>query len=529
MARSRTGLLALALLAAAAALLVAPGADANALLGTSRAESFLMGRRLLQNNNNNVCSLNCETIKNCISVTCVSATNSLLTVTVDYRPCKTGGTFSWVCCRGSLGAACSITTCAGGQLTNPSTGDKCETAGITTMTFPITDGVIPSTITIPQAPFAPGCIKGVCPPTSNFTKAGIPNVDTCTSCTQKACFEEKSVGEWGTWYKNWDLIRNTYECIAKPFGPLVSVESPSTGETIQVPTYRPMIATTYPYMASFFNATPAVGTGIAIECFTDETYTVTANYLYIMRASSPPETNYACPTCKYYQVSSVSACRCSNDTAWAVPVLAARNAASFKWNVSTEQKLDSASYPYGDVFWTGRAEAGNNAWGGWFRITPAPHTDLTQTYTFDVCAGCAQNDPKKGFIAGRVTFKITANNGLTSVSTFLTPTGAPNAKVASQVLHMYQSWIQPPLMNPGQFKAFTELYTTGGAVLPPITLTNTLKLNDQWVSKVVPNFVKTGGTNYTIGADEVQGSGTNTKAGLFVAIHLTIATQYCPS
>ncbi|KAG2453212.1 hypothetical protein HYH02_002535 [Chlamydomonas schloesseri] len=243
-----------------------------------------------------------------------------------------------------------------------------------------------------------------------------------------------------------------------------------------------------------------------------------------MRAAPPPETNFACPDCKYYQVSIATVCRCGNDTAWAFPSAAAL--AKLNPSISGEQKLDpSTGYPNG-VFWTPRfdnAGSGSNAWGGWFRITPAPHLDLSQVYYFDVCAGCAQNRVGAGAIVGRIAFQITNTGGKTSVSTFLQPSGAPGAKVTSTTLHMFQSFIAPGgSMAPGQFQKMTEI----SAVSVPFSY------GTSWsVTKVITGPVKVQGTDYTVPDNErnTTSIGVPTNAGLFVAIHLSVGGSYCPA
>ena len=76
---------------------------------------------------------------------------------------------------------------------------------------------------------------------------------------------------------------------------------------------------------------------------------------------------------------------------------------------------------------------------------------------------CLQNRVSAGFIMARLKFQITSANGQTSVTTFLAPsltyptyTPSPTASTTSSVLHMYQSFIAPPTLTPGQMTKSAE-------------------------------------------------------------------------
>ena len=153
---------------------------------------------------------------------------------------------------------------------------------------------------------------------SYFTAAGIPSVDSCTPCTSKDCLVESSAGDFAKPLTAQNFL-NTYNCLAKPNG-VFSGTNPVTGQPQDYTLYSPMVTSTYPGLNSFFSATTSTGAAVAVACYTDTTYTTVANYLYVSRVNTAAD-NFKCLTCKWFAVYSVnpSACKCSTDTAWAIP------------------------------------------------------------------------------------------------------------------------------------------------------------------------------------------------------------------
>ncbi|KAG2429031.1 hypothetical protein HXX76_011273 [Chlamydomonas incerta] len=247
----------------------------------------------------------------------------------------------------------------------------------------------------------------------------------------------------------------------------------------------------------------------------DTTYTTISYYIFINHIGTPGD-NFACPTCDFYNVFKVTpgVCRCSTDTAWAVPVASIFQGLA----VGTgESPALAAPYPPNSVYWTARADASKaNAWGGYFRFAPPPHGTSVE-YPMDVCAGCGQNRISAGFILARLNFRITSSNGVTSVTSFLAPSAT--AKGNSSVLHMYQSFIAPPTLTPGQFAKFTETSATSTLPVTPVALP--IQYGSSWsVTNVLTGSIKTSSGTYTVPT-------TETPNGLYVAIHLTVGGSFC--
>eukprot|EP00198_Chlamydomonas_reinhardtii_P011799 XP_001701136.1 predicted protein [Chlamydomonas reinhardtii] len=345
--------------------------------------------------------------------------------------------------------------------------------------------------------------------TAKMTAVGIP-ANPCTPCTpESSCLKESIDGQF-TIPGSANNVLTVYNCNAKPqvAGAVPLVFSTTSGSS-------------FPTLNAYL-ASSVVGQAAAVACYaaTDLTWTgPIVNYLYLAHVATPSD-NYACLTCDFYNLAKArnkvihvtpSACVCSTDTAWAIPLKPVMEGLV----VGTGEQQLGAPYPAG-VYWTARSDATKaNAWGGYFRITPIPHTSYV--YEFDVCAGCGQNRVSAGFIMARLKFQITSANGQTSVTTFLAPsltyptyTPSPTASTTSSVLHMYQSFIAPPTLTPGQMTKSAE--TTFSL---PITYGNS------WtVTKVNTGTVKFGSTNANVPA-------TETANGLYVAIHLTVGGQFC--
>ncbi|KAG2453213.1 hypothetical protein HYH02_002536 [Chlamydomonas schloesseri] len=339
-------------------------------------------------------------------------------------------------------------------------------------------------------------------PDGCFAGSGGPN-----SC------QEKSLGE-ATPPKFAENVLTTYGCIANPSGSITYTVNLPGGGTASVTAnlFTLMKTTPYTLLSDYFAANTALGAVAAVTCYTDTTYTTVSNYLLFQRAQTPTD-NYACLQCKTYQVFTVgAACRCiSGETAWAIPL------APIMANLQQGTGENVLPWPYPPtVTWTARADSTKaNAWGGYFRITPAPH-DTSVSYFFDVCAGCGLNRVEKGAVVAQLEFRITDVNGKTSITKYLKPTSGV-AKVNSSVLHMYQSFVAPPTLTPGQFQRFTDT-----------TFTLPITEGSSWtVTRVITGAIKIGQNTTNVPANEVTGDYTNPKAGLFVAIHFSVSGSYC--
>ncbi|KAG2438907.1 hypothetical protein HYH02_010702 [Chlamydomonas schloesseri] len=504
---ARSTLAAIALLAAAATILVAPGANAGRL-GVSRAggsdANALFGRRLLD-----TCRT-CSQMASCITATCVSATSTNVVVTVDFSGCKTG--ISWICC-GLVPGSCSISSCDSNKISNG--GLKCDDFTVLTMNFPITNGVVPATITIPQTCVAPTS----CPASSVMTGAGIPNVD-CSSCSAIAtCFTESKAPNGfgpgtaknfldtsGCTYVKTD---GTYTANVPGVGTLTFFNYPTTGGS----------GSTYPYLHQYFNADVATGTSVAVACYTDSSLTTVSKYIMVRRIDTASD-NYDCLTCKWYNRFEITAlpgsnCRCSSDTAWAFPIKSTLNAFTATQKTQMDNIVLGSPYPSNNVYWSTRQDTGN-AWGGFFRFAPSSgKVSTTNVYNFDMCAGCAFNQiGDKGFIIGRLQFQFLTNNGSSSAMLFYTP--SPGANVQSSVLQVYQSYMAPPVWSPGQFKAF-DTTTNVNTPFGYGTTWKVLSVNTGPVT--VPN---TGTFNVPLTCS----SGT-TPVGVFLAVHMSVNGYFC--
>ncbi|KAG2428276.1 hypothetical protein HXX76_010426 [Chlamydomonas incerta] len=332
-----------------------------------------------------------------------------------------------------------------------------------------------------------------------MTAVGIP-ADACSPCTPLDCLKESFDSQFNIPGAANNVL-TVYGCTANP---QVAGATPLVYPTTSGSSFSTL---------NTFLSSSAPGQSVGIACYPDTTYTSPAYYLFIAHIATPGD-NFACPTCDFYNLFKVTpgACRCSNDTAWAVPL-----APVFQnLIVGTGENVLPSPYPAG-VYWTARADANKvNAWGGYFRIAPPPHNTSVQ-YPMDVCAGCGQNRISAGFIIARLFFRITNAFGFTSVTSFLAPsttyptyTPSPTAKVNSSVLQIYQSFIAPPSLTPGQFQKFTD-----SAFTLPVTYGSTFA-----VTNVITGSVKAGSGTYTVPSNE-------TSSGLYVAIHFTVGGSFC--
>ncbi|KAG2429095.1 hypothetical protein HXX76_011335 [Chlamydomonas incerta] len=531
------------------------------------------GRHLLQScPASNFCA---DIFTNCFDISCP---NGILTVTaknagVTFQPdgrtnaytCKSA--YSWYACAQPGGASCTgVKTGSGrvactpsGGLKTSGNGDYCNEPSVgrfdTTQATGLTDAVIqihdgsfqgsasstcpltgdttveasgpcwsggasdckPPSPRPPNPNIAACTVPSSCPASSALTAAGIPNA-ACSTCTPSSCFKESDADsqefETDPQRVTNRLFASVGGCIAKPSG-TYSFTDPLFNTQVTAPKYLTLSgAAVHTFLASA--SSPAAE---AVACYTDSSYATVAKYIYVV--SIPTDTtNFACLTCSWFRVYVVAGqCRCGSDTAWAFPVKSVLSSWTAGQAASTaEIALPAATYGTG-VSWAARSE-NSNAWGGYFRFAPAAGgVDTTRSYTFDMCAGCAQasapryNSLSKGYIMGKVTFTFTSVNGSTSSMMFYEP--APGASTTSSVLQVYQSYVPPPTMAPGQFQRFSP-YTTPSL---PFGYGATFA-----VTRLVTGAVKSGSTTL---ANVPATTTASSPGGVYVAIHMSVGGGFC--
>ncbi|KAG2437721.1 hypothetical protein HYH02_011099 [Chlamydomonas schloesseri] len=275
---------------------------------------------------------------------------------------------------------------------------------------------------------------------------------------------------------------------------------------------------------NFFAGPSAVGAVAAVACY-DVTLTTLQGYLLVQRIQTDP-TN-TCQSCKWFwsfnvQTNVPAGCRCvGGETAWAFPVKAVLSKLTTAQLASSTELTLTSPYPSTPkVTWTARQELnangqGTGAWGGYFRFFPkADGTQDTVPYTFDVCAGCAQNQlGTKGYIVGQITFRFTPTvDGKRSLSVLVAP--SPNAFTSMKELHVYQSFLAPPSLTPGLFSKYTTSGLVPAGTLPPFGFGASWEVT----------AVKTG--SFRVGSLPVDVPLTNAN-GVFVAIHLVVEGLTC--
>ncbi|KAG2486131.1 hypothetical protein HYH03_015224 [Edaphochlamys debaryana] len=118
-------------------------------------------------------------------------------------------------------------------------------------------------------------------------------------------------------------------------------------------------------------------------------------------------------------------------------------------------------------------------WGGYFTIPPPPSSPAATSYTTTSaaptpilgCAGCAKNDPRRGYDVGGITLQVRAVNSThIMASCALSILNNPNVTVVVDQGHFYASFAPVPNFNPGQFPTST---ITGlpGAESTTVTMT----------------------------------------------------------
>ncbi|KAG2454093.1 hypothetical protein HYH02_001132 [Chlamydomonas schloesseri] len=408
-----------------------------------------------------------------------SCSNGVVTIDLNGENCKQDSTFSWGACLKSDGTQCGTMSTCDGKSGSSQKGTYCQEYHV--MSFAISEGTNSVGIQVHDGTFAG---NGV-------------NLETKDS---------KFTNPLTT-----NSLLTVTGCIAKPSGSF-EYTNPDTGITSTVNYYPPLTTSTYNY---FTAASTTVGAAKAITCYTDNTYAAVDKYVYIERMTTASD-NYDCLDClwfKVYTIQKPSNCRCTSDTAWAFPVKSTlqNGLTAAQLSATGEVALPLNDYPSGNVAWAAKQEDNSQAWGGYFHITPP--LGATTTYTFDMCAGCAKNAlGTKGFIMGKLSVVFTNNlDGQTSSYSFFEP--AAGASTTSAVLQVYQSFVPPPSLTPGQFQKFTVL---GNYPSLPFGY------NTAWqVTKVNTGAIKVGTTTI---ANVPTTMGTT---GVYIAVHMSVGGSFC--
>ncbi|KAG2483078.1 hypothetical protein HYH03_018019 [Edaphochlamys debaryana] len=159
---------------------------------------------------------------------------------------------------------------------------------------------------------------------------------------------------------------------------------------------------------------------------------------------------------------------CANDTLWAAPRSTGKaqpgtTVPTFKFTTGSPAASSSPLFTW-DPLQTMITDAGSDKWGGYFTITtPSSGQTFTTATTATTiaagpfgCAGCAKNDPRRGWDVGGVIIQVRAINAtfVTASCSLLIRNNANVTAVVDQA-HFYASYTPMPNFNPGQFPAAT--------------------------------------------------------------------------
>ncbi|KAG2498327.1 hypothetical protein HYH03_003587 [Edaphochlamys debaryana] len=158
---------------------------------------------------------------------------------------------------------------------------------------------------------------------------------------------------------------------------------------------------------------------------------------------------------------------CSNDTIWAQPrtpgeAPAGTAVSTYKFTTSPTSLTTLSApnvYTWQPIQTLMTAET---KWGGYFTIPPPPVTSTPTTWTTITppgatsspfgCAGCAKNDPRRGYDVGGVVLQVRTISSTSLVATCsMTIKNNANVTVVVDSGHFYSSFAPLPNFNPGQF------------------------------------------------------------------------------
>ncbi|KAG2484741.1 hypothetical protein HYH03_016488 [Edaphochlamys debaryana] len=159
---------------------------------------------------------------------------------------------------------------------------------------------------------------------------------------------------------------------------------------------------------------------------------------------------------------------CANDTIWAAPrstgeAQPGTTVPTFKFTTGSPAASSSPLFTWNPLQ-TIITDAGSDKWGGYFTITtPSSGQTFTTATTATTiaagpfgCAGCAKNDPRRGWDVGGVIIQVRAVNAtfVTASCSLLIRNNANVTAVVDQG-HFYASYTPMPNFNPGQFPTAT--------------------------------------------------------------------------
>ncbi|KAG2487639.1 hypothetical protein HYH03_013777 [Edaphochlamys debaryana] len=110
----------------------------------------------------------------------------------------------------------------------------------------------------------------------------------------------------------------------------------------------------------------------------------------------------------------------------------------------------------------GRYHLGGPSWGGYFTIPPPPVTSPSTTYTTITplpantpvfgCAGCAKNDPRRGYDVGGIVLQVRAVSSTSYVaSCAMSIINNDNKTIVVDSGHLYSSFAPLSSFAPGSF------------------------------------------------------------------------------
>ncbi|KAG2489828.1 hypothetical protein HYH03_011631 [Edaphochlamys debaryana] len=164
---------------------------------------------------------------------------------------------------------------------------------------------------------------------------------------------------------------------------------------------------------------------------------------------------------------------CGNDTIWAAPrtpgeAPPATNITAYKFTTSAPALVAQSS----PIIFTWqpiqKLVPSEVKWGGYFTIPPPTASATTYTTSSPSplgCAGCAKNDPRRGWDVGSVVLQVTSvNSTYFTASCAMAISNNPNKTVVVDSGHFYSSFAPLTSFAPGLFPTATIATITG---IPP--------------------------------------------------------------
>ncbi|KAG2484742.1 hypothetical protein HYH03_016489 [Edaphochlamys debaryana] len=425
------------------------------------ADTVYFGRKLMQGGP--TCSFGCAKLATCVTATCNYYNSTHNYVTINMITCK-GGTISWFCCRESAPGACSLdsSTCAGTINGNTCNDDTAigyyisNTSMTETWTEP-SPALAPTTAAAapaspassqPPSPAAPEPPSPAAPEPPSAQPSPAPSSPPASQPPSAQPSPAPSSPAPAQPPASEPSPAPSSPATPQPAAPQPS-PTPSSASAPEPPSSKPASAPSSPAASQPASSQPPSSPAAAPSSQPPASQPAAAPSS--SPSSQPPASQPPAPPS-----SEPPAC----STGEAQP---GTTVPTFKFTTGSPAASSSPLFTWNPLQ-TVITDAGSDKWGGYFTITtPSSGQTFTTATTATTiaagpfgCAGCAKNDPRRGWDVGGVIIQVRAVNAtfVTASCSLLIRNNANVTAVVDQG-HFYASYTPMPNFNPGQFPTAT--------------------------------------------------------------------------